>query len=58
MLTVREASEALGMSRENIVARIKRGTIRAKQIPAPNAAGFYNLIPEAEIERIKKEKGR
>ena len=56
MLTVSQASEALDMTRENVAARLKRGTISGKKIPSPNAAGFYYLIPESEVERIKGER--
>ena len=56
MLTVKQASEVLNMTRENIAARLKRGTISGKKIPSPNAAGFYYLIPESEVERIKKDR--
>ena len=54
MLTVRQAASVLDMTRENVAARLKRGTISGKKIPSPNAAGFYYLIPESEVERIKK----
>jgi len=56
MLTVKQAASVLNMTRENIAARLKRGTISGKKIPSPNAAGFYYLIPESEVERIKGER--
>ena len=54
MLTAKQAAEVLNMTRENVAARLKRGTIVGKKIPSPNAAGFYYLIPESEVERIKQ----
>ena len=58
MLTVKQAASILGMTRENVAARLKRGTIVGKKIPSPNAAGFYYLIPESEVERIKQARNK
>ena len=54
MLTVREAAAALSMSRQGIIDMLKSGRMQGKKIPTPNAFGFYWLIPESEIQRVKE----
>ena len=56
MLTVRQAASILGMTPANICARLNRGTIKGEKISSPNAAGFYWMIPELEVKRIKEER--
>lgn len=49
--TLTEASKALGISRQAIWERVKRGTIRRSK----TKAGRFVLIDHDEIERIKRE---
>ena len=55
-MTTSQAAEALGMTKTNVVARCKRGTIKGKKISSPNAAGWYWDIPQSEIQRLKEER--
>ena len=56
MLTVREAAQVLQLSRQGTIDMLRSGRMEGKKIPAPNASGFYWLVPESEIQRIKIER--
>lgn len=55
MLTARQAAAALGVSAQTIINWCQSGKLRGERIPAPNAPGFYWVIPESEIQRVKRE---
>ena len=55
-MTTSQAAAALGMTKTNVVARCKRGTIKGEKISSPNAAGWYWDIPQSEIQRLKEER--
>jgi len=55
MLTVKQAAAALGMSKTNVIARLHRGTIRGEKAAAPTPAGYYWVVPESEVERLRGE---
>jgi len=50
-LTITQAAERLGVSRQAVWVRIKSGVIRADRV------GHYWFIPSAEIERLRTETG-
>lgn len=54
-MLARQAAAALGVSAQTIINWCQSGKLRGERIPAPNAPGFYWLIPESEIERVKRE---
>ena len=56
MLTVREAAQVLQLSRQGVIDMLRAGRLEGKKIPSPNAFGFYWLIPESEIQRVKESR--
>lgn len=56
MLTVRETAQVLSLSRQTVINMLTSERLQGKKIPAPNASGYYWLIPESEIQRIKIER--
>ena len=54
MLTVKQAAAALGMSKTNVIARLHRGTIAGRKIAAPTPSGYYWVVPESEVQRLKE----
>ena len=56
MLTVREAAQVLQLSRQGTIDMLRSGRMEGKKIPSPNAKGFYWLIPESEVSRMKAQR--
>jgi excisionase family DNA binding protein len=54
MLTVREASQLLGVSRQTVITRLRKGQLAGKKIPSPNAYGHYWLVSESEVRKGEK----
>jgi hypothetical protein len=54
---VRQAARALGITREHLYARIRKGQVRAIDGPNENGQGTVRLVPLSEIERLGVETG-
>jgi len=54
---VRQAARALGITREHLYARIRKGQVRAIDGPNENGQGTMRLVPLSEIERLGVETG-
>jgi len=54
---VRQAARALGITREHLYARIRKGQVRAIDGPNENGQGTVRLVPLSEIERLGMETG-
>ncbi len=55
--TVRVAARALGLTREHLYARIRKGDVRAIDGPGAQGQGTVRLVPVAEVERLIAERG-
>ena len=58
MLTVRETAAILGMSRQGVInmlnpTKTRPAKMQGNKLLSPNASGYYWLIPESEIQRVK-----
>ena len=53
MLTLREAAERLGVSRQAVHRRIQDGLIHAERDPIPTFPGYRLLINEKEIRNYE-----
>ena len=51
-LTIAQAAERLGVSRQAVLKAIKAGRIKAVAIDAGNRTSFY-LIPKKELKKIR-----
>lgn len=54
MLTAKQAAEALGMTKTNVIARLHRGTIHGEKVAAPTPSGYYWVIPASEVARLRE----
>ncbi len=57
-LTVSDAARELGVTPAAIKMAIRRGSLDADQVEAPNRAGFYYTIHPDELRRYRKEHAR
>jgi len=55
---ISELALQLGVSTQTLADQIKRGRIKARKVKTPNAAGFYYDVPSAEVERLRRRRGK
>ncbi len=51
-LTIAQAAERLGISRQAVLKAVKKGRIEAEAIDAGKRTSFY-LIPKKELKKIR-----